>query len=149
MPTLTFSYEDCQQMAAAIDSMVSQLQGTAESAEAAAASQKYTKIRETLNNAVNVGTLDPAIVLRVLNEVSNRSTTGPVVFHRPERSAEETEHAVRLRACGMLEGQRDQQGVRVSRVNEKGEMLRDFLLCWGNPAVPLDVPRRRGKNLAV
>ena len=85
----------------------------------------------------------------MLNDVSNRSTTGPVVFHKPERSVEETDHAVRLRACGMLEGQRDQQGVRVSRVNEKGEMLRDFLQCWGNPAVPLDVPRRRGKNLPV
>ena len=60
---------------------------------------------------------------------------------------EETEHAVRLRACGMLEGQRDQQGVRILRVNEKGEMLRDFLTCWGNPAVPIDVPSHLGKTL--
>jgi len=147
MPTFTFSYEDCQQMAAAIDSMVTQLQSAAESAEVITAIQQYAQMRETLNIGVNLGSLDPALALKVLNEVSNRSTTGPVVFHRPERSTEETEHAVRLRACGMLEGQRDQQGVRVSRVNEKGEMLRDFLLCWGNPAVPIDVPRRRGNDL--
>ncbi len=147
MPTFTLSYEDCQQMAAAIDSMVAQLQGT--EAPANATIQNYMQIRETLTKAVNIGSFDPAIALKVLNDVSNRSTTGPVVFHKSERSAEETAHAVRLRACGMLEGQRDQQGVRVSRVNEKGDMLRDFLLCWGNPAVPIDVPRRRGKNLPV
>jgi hypothetical protein len=137
MPTFTLSYEDCQQLAAAIDSMVTELQGTPVSAE----------ISETLDKAVNVGTFDPAIALKVFSDVNNRSTTGPVVFHEPERSMEETEHAVRLRACGMLEGQRDQQGVRILRVNEKGEMLRDFLTCWGNPAVPIDVPSHLGKTL--
>jgi hypothetical protein len=147
MPTFTLSYEDCQQLAAAIDSMVTELQGTPVSAEISAAIQKYMQIRETLDKAVNVGTFDPAIALKVFSDVNNRSTTGPVVFHEPERSMEETEHAVRLRACGMLEGQRDQQGVRILRVNEKGEMLRDFLTCWGNPAVPIDVPSHLGKTL--
>jgi hypothetical protein len=146
MPTFTLSHDDCQQIAVAISSMLVPLERTAQlfpadiSPDTVASISRYTRIRALLNDAGIVGTFSPAVALKVLDDLANNSAGMSLLFRQPIRSQDETEQAIRLQACKMLDGHRDQYGVQASKLTENGDVLREFLEHWNDPIAPLDAP---------
>jgi hypothetical protein len=149
MPTFTLSYEDCQQVAVAISSMLSPMELTAQrfpaevSPQTAATIDGYTRIRALLNGAGNVGAFSPTLALQVLDDLANNKAGMSMLFRQPTRSQDETEQAIRLQACKMLDGHRDQYGVQASKLTQNGNVLREFLEHWNDAITPLaaSVPR--------
>jgi hypothetical protein len=145
VPTFTLSYEDCQQMAAAISLILAPLEDEEQtssdqiSPDTMARIEGYTRIRNLLNSRENVGTFSPTVALNVLNDLANNTEGMTILFRQPNRSQEETDQAIRLQACKILDGHRDQYGVQASKLTHNGGVLREFLRGWNDPIVPLDV----------
>jgi hypothetical protein len=143
MPTFTLSYDDCHQVALAMDLMLAPLERKAqrspddESTESTARIEGYIRIREMLNNAGGIGVFSPAVALNVLDDLANNVAGMSILFRQPTRSQEVTEQAIRLQACKMLDGHRDQYGVQASKLTQNGAVLREFLEHWNDPIVPL------------
>jgi hypothetical protein len=153
MPTFTLSNDDCHQVAVAMDLLVAVLERRAQqspddvSPESTAKIEGYARIRELLNNAGSVGAFSPAVALNVLDDLANNAAGMSILFRQPNRSQEVTEQAIRLQACKMLDGHRDQYGVQASKLTRNGAVLREFLEHWNDPIAPLDVPGPRAPIL--
>jgi hypothetical protein len=145
MPTFTLSYEDCQQGAVAINLLLTPLERKEQrspdqlSPDDTAEIEGYTRIRELLDKPGDVGTFSPAVALNVLNDLANNAGGMTILFRQPNRSQEETEQVIRLEACKMLDGHRDQYGVQASKLTHNGDVLREFLRRWNDPIAPLQV----------
>jgi hypothetical protein len=73
----------------------------------------------------------------VLDDLANNAAGMSILFRQPNRSQEVTEQAIRLHACNMLDGHRDQYGVQASKLTHNGAVLREFLEHWNDPIAPL------------
>jgi hypothetical protein len=135
MPTLMLSIDDRERLRAEMNRIVADLERS-ETKDAAAVEvlHRYIRLRVALENAVTGGNVDVNPALNLLDDVENAKEK-PVFLLKANLSTEKYEHAVRLRACGILDGHQDHNGVHVKGLTDKGAALRTFLACWKNPVI--------------